>query len=126
MKVKDSVYDKHGHELFFKDLETLLRHKEPVYNKDGDELCFDEEGNANILSKGFIDILGSARVVFCPYCYACKQEFFDTQIQKPQCRVYGTLPNSILFNHDKVCEYFEIDSRKRDYETVKKQIDEQR
>ena len=34
MKVKDSVYDKHGHELFFKDLETLLRHKEPVYNKD--------------------------------------------------------------------------------------------
>ena len=75
MKVTAKVFDKQGNELYFKDLKDLLHYKDPVYNKDGDELCFNEEGTAEVLSKGFIDIPRVAHVSFCPYCYACKNVF---------------------------------------------------
>jgi hypothetical protein len=123
MKVTAKVFDKQGNELYFKDLKDLLHYKDPVYNKDGDELCFNEEGTAEVLSKGFIDIPRVAHVSFCPYCYACKNVFFDEQIIKYQCRIYGDLPRDILFDHNQSCGYFQIDRDSRAYKKVKQQLE---
>ena len=122
MKIKEKIYDKYGNELHFEDLDDLLLNNELVYNKNGDEVFFDKEGNAQVLSKGFIDIPGSTHVTFCPYCYACQNEFFDATMVKHQCKIYGDLPRNILFDHNQSCGDFQIDVNSCDYEIVKRQL----
>lgn len=85
------------------------------------ELFFDKNGKAWPVGPSFKDVPNSARVIRCPLCRVCKNEYV-TDEYKLKCKTKGDIPYELDMGESFQCEFFDADKNALNYEVVMKEI----